>query len=77
MITELKVTNQRIAPPPEHCYRRWHWLRDEDGQLYLADWSNHRGWHGGWNGTFNTNDDDFDQWSYVGPVTCPERSTNV
>lgn len=76
-MSEHPTTDLRIKPPHEHWYRRWHWLRDEDGELYLADWSYSHGWHGGWNGRLDANSDDFDGWAYVGPIDCPEKSSNV
>lgn len=64
------------SPPEAHKYRRWHWLRDEDGQLFLASWANRHGWHGGWSGKMDPCADDFEGWTYVGPVILPEATVH-
>ena len=59
-----------VMPPDEHWLKRWHWLQDEDGDFYLADWSHQFGWHWGWSG--NADPDDLVDWRYVGPASPPE-----
>lgn len=58
-----------VMPTDEHWLRRWHWLREDDGQLCLADWHWQFGWHWGWSG--KADPEDMEGWHYVGPAEIP------
>ena len=59
-----------VKPPDEHWLKRWHWLYDQDGELYLADWTWQYGWHWGWSG--KPDPEDMTGWTYVGIVKEPK-----
>ena len=62
-----------VKPPDENWLKRWHWLRDEDGRAFLAQWHHEFGWLWGWSGKPDI--EDMEGWVYLEAAQPPLGET--